>query len=245
MAWLLLKQKTEYFEWSSDDCLGLRILKKSNSSQTTGLHNPTVDTTCSRGWRCTSNCYPNPIWSKTHVWERMTMKRTECILVRCVAPCKDRQFRLLSKHFKTHRSPTSPGTDHFWNARFNDLIMVAMLSNLAHTFEVGGQSAFWMQERSRKFRPRLPLLHCQTNINKCHYRIFHYFTGWLSIVLRVNASRDPHRRWWQALYYYYCIAQRPSTTGQQRVWTLLQWVAACKLSQWNRPKSSMLGRTTM
>ena len=29
--------------------------------------------------------------------------------------------------------------------RFNDLIMVAMLSNLAHTFEVGGQSVSWLR----------------------------------------------------------------------------------------------------
>ena len=42
------------------------------------------------------------------------------------------------------------GSIYLLTPRFNDLIMVAMLSNLSHMFEVGGQRVFWMQKKDRQ-----------------------------------------------------------------------------------------------
>ena len=128
--------------------------------------------------------------------ERMRIKRAELIWHDASLHVKTQawQFRLQSKpviqefkpqYFKSPNFNLTRPSFSSWKARFNDLIMVAMLSNLAHTFEVGGQSASWMQERPRGMRQRYV-----TVSNKCHYTIFHDHTGWLRILL-VNTSRDP------------------------------------------------------
>ena len=41
------------------------------------------------------------------------------------------------------------GSIYLLTPRFNDLIMVAMLSNLSHMFEVGGQRVFWMPKEKK------------------------------------------------------------------------------------------------
>lgn len=128
--------------------------------------------------------------------ERMRIKRTELIWHDASLHVKTQawQFRLQSKpviqefkpqYFKSPNFNLTRPSFSSWEARFNDLIMVAMLSNLAHTFEVGGQSASWMQERLNETAI------CHSLKLKYHYTIFHYHTGWLRILL-VNTSRDPH-----------------------------------------------------